>query len=72
MDKTLKLPIGFALFIGVSMAIFYVYGLEVSQVPPAVIMIADVIAVLDMMFMVYIIRFVYIYDKLHPVTANNT
>ena len=72
MDKSFRKPIGCALFIGVSMLFFYVYGLKVSPVPPAVIMIADVIAVLDMLFMIYIIQFVRVYDKLHPVTANNT
>ncbi len=67
MDKIFRTPILFGVFITVSVVFFYFYGHGVSQIPLAVQVVADAIAVLDMLLLVFIVRFIYLYDRAHPV-----
>ncbi|EQB64435.1 MAG: hypothetical protein AMDU3_IPLC00004G0013 [Thermoplasmatales archaeon I-plasma] len=69
MDKNLRLPILFSIFIAGSQLVFYAYATVSSIVPISVKIIANVVAVLDLIFLLYIVGFVYKYNVAHPVKA---
>lgn len=69
MDKNLRLPTLFSIFIVVSQLIFYVYATVSAVVHVPVKIIANMVAVLDLILLLYIVWFAYKYNAAHPVRA---